>query len=412
MTTLNAILLKPGREKPVQQGHPWVFSGAIRHLPDSHPDGAIVDVHAHDGQWLARGYLNRRSQIQVRLLTWQREEAVDEAFWRARIRRAMAGRAGLYQPGHQDGVRLINGESDGLPGLVVDRMADYLVMQVGTLGMDQRKQMLAALLLTESGCQGVVERSDLSLRSQEGLTDATGILAGTAPPQTVIIREAGLAFEVDLLQGQKTGFYLDQRLNRQAVARYCLGKRVLNAFAYTGGFGIHALAQGAQHITNLDSSGEALALGEANLARNGFGPDQATSVAGDAFEVLRFWRYEEEARGNFDVIVLDPPKFANTKRQVDGALRGYKDINRLAFELLAPGGILATFSCTGLVDADLFQKVIFAAAVDAGREVQILEWLHQPPDHPVALSFPEGAYLKGLITRVVGKNQEIERAGD
>lgn len=402
MTTLNAILLKPGREKPVQQGHPWIFSGAIRHLPDGHGDGAIVDVHAHDGQWLARGYLNRQSQIQVRLLSWQREEAVDEGFWRARIRQAVDGRAGLYEPGVQEGLRLINGESDWLPGLVVDRMGDYLVMQVGTLGMDQRKQMLADLLLAESGCRGVVERSDLALRRQEGLADATGILAGTAPAQTVIIREAGLAFGVDLLHGQKTGFYLDQRLNRQAVARYCRGKRMLNAFAYTGGFGVHALAGGAVHVTNLDSSAEALALGEVNLAHNGFGPAQASSVTGDAFEVLRAWRYGEQPGGDFDVIVLDPPKFANTKRQLEGALRGYKDINRLAFELLKPGGILATFSCTGLVDGDLFQKVVFSAAVDAGREVQILEWLHQPPDHPVALSFPEGAYLKGLIVRVVG----------
>lgn len=395
-----AVILKTGREKPVRQRHPWIFSGAIQRLPKEVANGAIVDVYAADGKWLARGYLNRASQIQVRILTWDVDEAIDRAFWQSRIVQAIAGRAALAADPDTTVYRLINGESDYLPGLLVDRYGDYLVMQVGTLGIEQRKAELAAILLAESGVLGIIERSEASVRRQEELPDAEGLLLGEAPPAQIEVREDGLHFLVDLYGGQKGGFYADQRENRRQVATYCSGKRILNGFSYTGAFAIHALAAGAAHVINVDSSVDALTLGEEILQRNGFDADQdVESIAGDLFEVLRDWR--DEGIEPFDLIILDPPKFAQSRGNVDRALRGYKDINLLALQLLKPGGILATFSCSGLVSADLFQKVVFGAAVDAGRSVQILEWLRQGSDHPVAITFPEGEYLKGLICRVL-----------
>ena len=354
---------------------------------------------AANGRALAQGYLNRKSQIQVRLLTWNVEEAIDEAFWRQRLAEAIVRRAKLAADGTTTAYRLVNAENDFLPGLTVDRYGDFLVLQAGTLAIDQRKAMLAAQLLELTGAHGVIERSDMAQRAQEGLPEQQGLLAGTAPPAQTEISEMGFRFLVDLHGGQKTGFYMDQRANRASVAAYGAGMRVLNAFAYTGAFGVYALAGGADHVTNLDTSVEALELCEENLRLNGFDPaQQAEQIAGDVFTVLRDWRGPGGPR--FDLIILDPPKFATSKRGVDRALRGYKDINLLALQLLNPGGILATFSCSGLISADLFQKVVFGAAVDAGRPAQILQWLRQGDDHPVALTFPEGQYLKGLICRV------------
>lgn len=396
----NGVILKPGRDKPVRQGHPWIFSGAIGQLPSSAADGDLVNVYNADGGWLAQGYLNRASQIQVRILTWEEDERVDQPFWQRRIKAALAGRATLAASGETTVYRLIHGESDYLPGLIVDRYGDYLVMQVGTLGIERHKKLLATLLQQLTGCAGIIERSDLSARRQEGLAPAEGLLLGQTPPPTLTVHENGLNFVVDLLQGQKGGFYADQRNNRQLVTRDCKGKRVLNAFSYTGAFMIYALAAGASHVTNIDSSVEALTLGETNLRANGFDPDrQSESIAGDVFQVLRDWR--DDGIEPFDLIILDPPKFAQSNAHLDRALRGYKDINLLAMGLLKPGGKLATFSCSGLVSLDLFQKVVFGAAVDADRKLQIQSWLHQAEDHPVALTFPEGEYLKGLLCRVV-----------
>jgi len=422
-TSDHAVILKPKRDKPVRQGHPWIFSGAIHSLPSPAQvaDGEIVSVVDSRGTWLAQGYLNRRSQIQVRLLSWDADKAIDDSFWRRRLVHAIDARRDLSASQTTDrptdAYRLVNAESDFLPGLTVDRYADFLVLQSGTLGIDRHKERLAQMLLDLTGCTGVIERSDATLRSQEGLEPATGLLAGRGPdvpsddgliPSLIDVRENGLHFAVDVLGGQKTGFYTDQRQNRALVADFCRDKRVLNAFSYTGAFGVHALAAGAAHVVNVDASVEALTLGEENLRRNGIDPDAADapveSIAGDLFQILRAWRElpgAEAARRRFDVIVLDPPKFAQSKRAVDGALRGYKDINMLALHLLNPGGILATFSCSGLVSADLFQKVIFGAAVDVGRSVQILHWMQQSSDHPTAITFPEGAYLKGLLCRVL-----------
>ncbi len=394
-----AVILKPGREKPVRQRHPWIFSGAIRAIDAEASDGEIVNVRDAQGVFLARGYLNRRSQIQVRLLTWDASEAIDADFWQRRITASLALRAVLPEVQGCSALRLINAESDFLPGLTVDRCGEWLVLQAGTLAIDRRKQELAALLLAATGAQGVIERSDMAVRRLEGLTPVSGLLAGNAPDAVVDVVEDGLIFHVDLLHGQKTGFYTDQRANRRRVAAYCAGQRVLNAFSYTGAFALHALRAGAAHITNIDTSVEALTLAESNLRSNGFDPDTvAENLAGDVFTVLRDW--EEEADRLYDVVILDPPKFAQNQAAVERALRGYKEINRLALRRRRPGGVLATFSCSGLVSSDLFQKVVFGASIDAGRPVQILESLRQSADHPVALTFPEGEYLKGLIVRV------------
>ncbi len=393
------LTLKPGREKSVRNRHPWLFSGAIAHSDRTAQDGDVVDVHANDGQWLARGYLNRRSQIHVRLLTWNADEVIDESFWRGRLAQAIAGRAALAADPQTNAYRLVHAESDALPGLVVDRYGDWLVVQCLTLGMERAKPLLVRLLAELCRPAGVVERSDVDVRQKEGLQPAVGMLQGQAPTEPVEIVEHGHRFLVDLLGGQKTGFYLDQRENRRRVASYCQGARVLNAFSYSGGFAVYALAAGAQQVINLDSSMEALELAERNLALNGFDPDaQAEGVVGDVFQVLRDWRAAGE---RFDVIILDPPKFAHSQQQIDRAARAYKDINLLAMQLLRPGGVLATFSCSGLVSADLFQKIVFGASVDAGRDVQVIERLSQGADHPVLLSFPEGEYLKGLVCRVL-----------
>jgi len=399
-TPNDGVILKAGREKPVRQGHPWIFSGAIAQLPATVANGDLVNVYGANGEWLARGYLNRASQIQVRLLSWQAAEVIDQAFWQRRLEQALAGRAAIAATDATTVYRLVHGESDFLPGLIVDRYGDYLVMQVGTLGIDRHKAMLATLLQQLTGCRGIIERSDVGARRQEGMAPAEGLLWGQAPQEPVHVREQGFTFAVDLHHGQKGGFYADQRNNRQLVAQLCRGKRVLNAFSYTGAFAVYALAAGASHVTNIDSSIEALTLAETNLRLNGFDPDQQSeNIAGDVFQVLRDWRDERVAP--FDLIILDPPKFAQVQAHLERALRGYKDINLLALGLLKPGGMLATFSCSGLVSLDLFQKVVFGAAVDAKRQVQIATWLHQAEDHPVAITFPEGEYLKGLLCRVL-----------
>lgn len=410
------VTLKPGREKPIARRHPWLFSGAIGRIDRQAVDGDLVDVVSDRGQWLARGYLNRRSQIQVRVLTWEEAEVIDDGFWRGRLERAIAGRASMAASPNTNAYRLVHAESDSLPGLVVDRYADWLVIQSLTLGIDRVKPLLADLLMELCQPKGIIERSDVDVREKEGLAPAWGALRGDMPrvdpaargpaPQEndgtglealVEVSESGHRFLVNLAGGQKTGFYLDQRENRQRTAAYCPGARVLNAFSYTGAFAVYALAAGALHVINVDSSLEALVLGERNLRLNGLDPDrQAEGVAGNVFQVLRDWR--DQDRG-FDVIILDPPKFAHSQRQVERAARAYKDINLLALQLLQPGGTLVTFSCSGLVSADLFQKIVFGAAVDAQRDVQILERLSQGPDHPILLSFPEGEYLKGLICR-------------
>lgn len=391
------VRLKPGREKAALNRHPWIFSGAVRAVDGDPADGAVVDVHSADGAFVARGTWNGQSQIVVRLLTWDAAEAVDRGFWRGRLEAAIGRRAALAGDAETTAYRLANAESDGLPGLIVDRYGDWLVIQALTAGIEYHKQAIVEELNQLAGPAGIVERSDTDARLKEGLEPETGVLSGEAAPELVEIREHGLRFLVDVYGGHKTGFYLDQRDNRALLREYAAGAEMLNAFCYTGAFSVYGASAGASRVVNVDTSDEALALAERNLALNGFAALPSEFLSADVFEQLRTFR---DRGDSFDLIVLDPPKFAHSKGQVDAACRGYKDINLLAFKLLRPGGTLFTFSCSGLVGADLFQKVVFQASVDAERDAQILHWMRQPADHPTLLSFPEGAYLKGLVCRV------------
>ncbi len=393
------ITLKPGRDKPVKQFHPWIFSGAIDSIKGKPDPGDLVQLLDKNGRFLATAYYNPHSQIRCRILSWDANETIDTDFWHRKMAQAINGRSALNLTPHTTAYRLIFGESDLLPGLVVDKYGDYLVMQCLTMGIDRRKTMLAERLADLCRPTGILERSDADVRKKEGLKQTTGLLWGEMPPADLIIRENGIQFAVNLTGGHKTGFYLDQRDNRTAVCRpdHVQDKEVLNVFAYTGGFGLYAIAGGAKQVIHIDSSIDVLELAEKNVGLNGWKRPLDEYIAGDAFEILRHYRDESI---QFDTIILDPPKFAHAHRDIDHATRGYKDLNWLALRLLRPGGTLATFSCSGLISADLFQKVVFGAAVDANRHVQILQQLGQAPDHPIALTFPESAYLKGLLCRV------------
>jgi 23S rRNA (cytosine1962-C5)-methyltransferase len=411
-----SLILKPGREKSLQRRHPWVFSGAVERVDGDPVAGATVELLSARGEFLARGAYSPSSQIRARVWTFDPAEAVDKDFFHRRIETAIRLRADLcgWQPPADlrlqpstihlppsdfrllpSAFRLVHAESDGLPGLIVDRYAGTLVVQFLSTGAEFWRETLADLLLELSGLQNIYERSDADVRMLEGLPERVGPLRG-APSETLTISENGLQFAVDLAAGHKTGFYLDQRLNRARVGELAGGRAVLDCFCYTGGFSVNALAGGAQSVLSVDASADALALCRQNVALNNLPADRHQVLEGDVFELLR--KFRDEAK-SFDLVVLDPPKFAPTASQAEKAARGYKDINLLAFKLLRPGGLLVTFSCSGGVDADLFQKIVASAALDAGVDARILEHLEQAPDHPVALAFPEGTYLKGLICR-------------
>lgn len=391
------VILKDKATKSIARQHPWIFSGAIKSVKGDPSDGDILRLLTSDGDFAGRGYWNSQSQIRVRILSWEADESITTEFWRERIQRAVESRhaASAY--------RLLNAENDYLPGLIVDRYGDWLVLQALTLGIDRRKNMLAEILAELLQPKGIYERSDVDIRSKEGLPECTGVLWGEPPPDLIEIEENGLRLLVDVETGQKTGFYLDQRENRLALQqglrnRALNDKRtVLNAFSYTGAFTLAALAGGAERVISVDTSDIALELAKEITALNGFAVDDDDFVVGDVFAMLRHYRQQGQ---QFDVIILDPPKFARHARQVESATRGYKDINWLAFQLLKPGGQLWTFSCSNAISADLFQKVVFGAMIDAGRQGQIVHRMTAAADHPVALTFPEGDYLKGLVCQV------------
>lgn len=393
------IYLKKKREKPVLNRHPWIFSGAVHHIEGQPRPGELVIIHAADGQALAIAYYNPHSQICARILTWEVDQPMDQSFWLSLMQRAISSRHDLINPRETTAYRLVHGEADGLPGLIVDKYGDYVVMQCLTLGIDQRKEMLAELLAQLLQPRGVIERSDSSMRDKEGLPEQRGLLWGVGPTTAVTVLENDFTFQVDLLEGHKTGFYLDQRDNRALLgqSRFVAGHDVLNVFAYTGGFAVYAAAGGANQIINIDTSFSALELAEQNVHQATGERPQDEYLAGDAFQILRDFR--DDGR-EFDVVILDPPKFAHSQRDIPKATRGYKDINWLALRMIRPGGLLATFSCSGSIDVTLFQKVVFGAAVDANRQVQILYHLWQAADHPISLTFPESAYLKGFLCRV------------
>lgn len=394
---IGTITLKPGREKPLKHQHPWIFSGAVAHA-EGDPGGLVI-VRDSAGQFLAQGYYNPHSQIVVRALSWDEGETIDAAWWRSRLARAIESRARWVAAEGLEAYRLVNAESDSLPGLIVDRYGGWLVFQSLTLGIEAVKATIIGALTDFFPAQGIIERSDADVRGKEGLTPAIGLVWGAPPPDPLIIAEYGLRYPVDVLIGHKTGFYLDQRDSRRwLLSQSFEGAEVLNAFSYTGAFGACAALRGAGRVVNVDTSQPALDVARETMRLNNLESVEPEYVAADVFHQLRAYRQENR---RFDVIILDPPKFAHTARDVERAARGYKDINLLAFQLLREGGLLVTFSCSGLVDADLFQKIVFGASVDAGRQAQIVGWLAQSADHPVLLSFPEGRYLKGLICRAM-----------
>jgi len=392
------LFLQAGRERSVQRRHPWVFSGAVERLEGDVKSGDTVQLCDVKGGFLAWAAYNSESKIVARVWSWLATEKIDADFFRRKIASALTLRKDLKLDVHSNGMRLIHGESDGLPGLIVDQYADVLVLQLGSAGAEHWREVFVDCLqeLCEPVC--IYERSDSDGRALEGLPKRSGVLRGELP-QNLSVTENGIKLAVDVATGQKTGFYLDQRDNRALVGELSAGRDVLNCFCYTGGFSLYALRGGASSVLSIDSSAEALQLAQRNIELNTLDADRAQWLGNDVFEALRKLRDQNR---KFDLIVLDPPKFAPTAAFAEKASRAYKDINLLGFKLLRPGGILATFSCSGGISDDLFQKIIAGAALDAGVDAQIVHKVNATADHPVLLSFPEGAYLKGLVLRVAG----------
>jgi 23S rRNA (cytosine1962-C5)-methyltransferase len=390
----NSVTLHAGRDKSLLRRHPWVFTGAIARAAGRLQPGETVDVLAADGRWLGRGAWSPESAIRVRVWSFTAGESIDRAFFRCRLQAALRCRALLALDSSAQ--RLVAAECDGLPGVIIDRYGQILVLQLLSAGAEyHRGEIVAALRELLPDC-AILERSDAAVRAKEGLAPLVQVLHGEVPP-LVDIEEHGLRLRVDVHRGHKTGFYLDQRGNRLRIAAYAAGRRVLNCFSYTGAMAAYCLRAGASEVINMDVSAAALALAQQQLELNGLADGRCQQVEADVFAALR--KYRSEGR-RFDLIVLDPPKFVENKQHLPQACRGYKDINLLALQLLNADGILATFSCSGLLPEDLFHKVVADAALDAGRDVQFLEKLSQDRDHPVLSTYPEGYYLKGLVCRV------------
>ncbi|OGP73476.1 MAG: hypothetical protein A2V86_02380 [Deltaproteobacteria bacterium RBG_16_49_23] len=393
MSALPRITLKKGKEKPILRGHPWVFSGAVARAEGDLSPGEIGEVYSGDGNFLGIGQFNPHSQIILRMLT-RRKEVLDSSFFRERLLLADALRErGLK--GKANDYRAINGEGDFLPGLIVDRYGETLVIQFLTAGMDRLKGIFLDLLVKHFNPKSIYERSDVPARKEEGLPEAKGLLYGEEVPESVEIEEYECRFRVDVKKGQKTGFYLDQRENRFSLQEVSQGKKILDCFCYSGGFSIHAGLGGAKEIELIDSSEDALERVKDHFALNHLGKLPAHLIRGDGFEVMR------SLDSDYDIVVLDPPPFAKKKAHLPGASRGYKDLNLQAFRLLKREGLLFTFSCSHHMNWDLFQKIVFSAAVDAKRKVQLLGRRGHPIDHPVDLSHPEGEYLRGMVCRAL-----------
>ncbi len=392
------LTLHPGKEKSVLRRHPWLFSGAVAQIEGRVRPGDTVDVVSHQGRRLARAAWSPDSQIRARVWSFDPEETIDHAFFKRRVAAAVARRAALPELARQQGLRLIHAESDGLPGVIADRYGDTVVVQLSSVGADKWRAAITDSLHKATGCRRIYERSDLEVRKLEGLEPVTGWLLGAAAEDGLVIEESGVRMAVDVLAGHKTGFYLDQRENRRRVGELAVGRRVLNCFCYTAGFSLQALAGGAREVVSMDSSGPALAIAQGNLALNPqLDPSRAVWLEADVFTELRKLRGSGE---RYDLIILDPPKFAHTAAHAERAARAYKDINLCALQILAPGGLLMTYSCSGGVSAELFQKIIAGAALDAGRSARIVQRLQGAADHPVDLAFPEGDYLKGLLLQL------------
>ena len=393
---MKQLILKPGREKSLLRRHPWVFSGAVARVQGDPEAGDSVALRAAGGEFLAWAAYSPASQIRARVWSWDEAERIDGDLLRARLRRALGARERLLSADDSDALRLAHGESDGLPGVIADRYGDVVVLQLLSAGAERWRSELADAVRELTGCACVFERSDADVRALEGLPAKSGVLHGALPAAGVQLREHGLTYGVDVAAGHKTGFYLDQRDNRKRIGALARGREVLNCFCYTGGFTLNALAGGAKSVLSVDSSADALAQAQENLRRNELDAARAEWQDADVFKYLRALR--DQGR-SFDLVVLDPPKFAPTAAFAEKAARGYKDINLLALKLLRPGGLLASFSCSGGVSAELFQKILAGAALDAGVDASIVGHFAAAADHPVLLSFPEGDYLKGLLLR-------------
>ena len=387
-----SIILHKGKEKSLLRGHPWIFDGAIAEVIGNPSSGETVDVLIEDGQWLARAAYSPASKIRARVWTFNQEEQIDQAFFDRRIRQSQIYREKLAISSSTNTYRIIHGEADGLPGCVVDRYGQFLVCQFLCAGTEANRQLILNSLFLIPGISGVYERSDTDARTRDGLEQRCGLICGQEPPDLFEVHENGIVYLADIKNGQKTGFYIDQRDNRASMP-FCAEAEVLNCFCYTGGFGLRAVKEGAAHVTQLDISAPALEQARKNADANGLSEELFTYEKADVFEHLRKYR---DMRRQFDVVVLDPPKFADTPRQLEKAARGYKDINLLGIKLCRPGGTLLTFSCSGAMTPELFSKIVGDAARDAGRDAVVVKTLAQAPDHPVTLNFPEGRYLTGL----------------
>jgi len=393
MLTYPRVVLKKGKEKPLLRGHPWVFSGAVEKVEGDVSPGDIGEVYSREGHFLGIGHLNPHSQIILRVLT-QKKEELNIDFFRERISKAAVLRE-KWLKGKTNAYRLVNGEGDFLPGLMVDCYGGIFVLQCLTAGMDRLKGLLTDLIVRDFRPQSVYERSDVATRREEGLSESSGLLFGKEVPDRIEIEEFGCHFRVNVKRGQKTGFYLDQRENRFSLEELSHGKRILDCFCYTGAFAIHAGLGGAKELTLIDSSEEALGIAEEHFDLNRLKEIPHQLIRGDAFEVMR------GLESRYDIIILDPPPFAKRKGHLTSASRGYKDLNLWAFRLLKKEGLLFTFSCSQHISWNLFQKILFSAALDAGKKVQVLSRRGHPIDHPVNLCHPEGEYLKGMICRVL-----------
>lgn len=394
---MNKIILNKGKDKAAWQLHPWVFSGAISKKVGAIKNGDVVSVYNSDEEFIAYGVYNNSSRVAVRLLEWDPSHEINEQWWRTRVQKAVQNRIHLLND-ENDTVRLIFAEADFLPGLIADKYADFISIQVHAAGIENVKNIIVDELVKLLAPKGIYERSDLKSREYEGLPDSNGLLWGDTPSEFVDIIENGIRYKVNIIDGQKSGFYCDQRENRFLTAQYVKSKRVLDCFCYSGGFTLNAFRAGAEEVISVDSSALAIETLKNNVVHNGFEPTKHTAIQSD---VNKYLRTLGEAGEKFDVIVLDPPKYAPSRSTLEKASRAYKDLNRRGLLLLESGGLLASFSCSGAMDIDTFKQVIAWAALDAGKEIQFIRQFSQPEDHPVRASFPEGEYLKGLLVRVL-----------
>lgn len=388
------LILKAGREKSLKRRHPWIFSGAVARIDGTPQSGDTVAVQSADGVTLAVAAYSPKSQITARVWEWHARD-IDATFFAEKITTAAQARADLLASGTTNAARLVHGESDGLPGVIADLYGDTVVVQLLAAGAERWRDAIADALMALPTVSRVWERSDADVRELEGLAPRTGLLRGNALTSPLTISEHGLQFRVEIEAGHKTGYYLDQRDNHLFLKNISSGRQVLDSFCYSGGFALQALAGQAQAVTAIDSSGPALSAARDNAARNNL--PQAEWIEGDVFQTLRLFRDQNR---RFDIVVLDPPKLAPTAAHAEKAARAYKDVNLLGFKLLKPGGVLMTYSCSGGVSAELFQKIVAGAALDAGVIARVEAWHHAAADHPLTLNFPEGEYLKGLVCRV------------